>query len=195
MCGTGSGGNGKSENTGFLMQVLEPLFPHGWPFQCLPTRIEQTDAQDAAALRAGFERLFLCPEARKARKVVLIWAVDRPYRHTDGSRETSTVVYVEKTNRSIYSRWSRYIDLLTKGSPDPGMCDSENLRALANADNLGFYKRIGGRHGPLQVWWADVSHLNIAATQPLESAREWEQLILCRYCGRYRCLPLKNRRC
>jgi hypothetical protein len=175
--------------------ILSPLFPNGSPFQCLPEQVEQQDAQDTPSLRAGFERVFGCQAAKRARNVVFIWTLDKQYHHCDGLRKPSTVVYVEKTKRSIFGRWSRDAKLLTTGTDTAKPIDSENLRALANSDNLQFYRTIVASLGPMRVWWADVEHLNEAAKQSLADPRQWEHLILKSYRGCYDCLPLKNRRC
>lgn len=177
-----------------LKEAFTLLFPKGLPFQCLPTRVERTDAGDPRSLRAGFERLIACPEAKQATNVVLIWALDNQYLHAEGSREPSTVVYIEKTDGSIFGRWSRYCADLATGRSGGEPTTSESLRGLATVDNLRFYTEVVGKHGPLRVWWADVARLNGASALRLPSPREWERLLLKTYRERYGCLPLKNRR-
>jgi hypothetical protein len=177
-----------------LMAILEPIFSSGSPFQRLPVQLERDDARDAKSLREGFEKLFGCQQAKVALNVVMIWTLDQKFNHSDGSREPSTVVYVEKTTGYISDRWQRYTGLLATGSDSATTTSSENLRALANRENLLFYKKIVASFGPLRVWYANVGHLNQASKHSLATAREWEHLILKRYRDRYGCLPLKTRR-
>jgi hypothetical protein len=177
-----------------LRGVLKTVFPKGSPFQCLPTGVETHEVQEVVSLRAGFTRLLLGSAAQQACNAVLIWALDQPYRHTEGTCDLSTVVYIEKTDGSIYQRWNGQIAKLTRGTLATAPTDVQNLRALAKRDSLRFYRTSIGAFGPLRIWWAALSHLNSAAAQPQTSPRGWEHLLLAHYQERYGCLPLKNRK-
>ncbi len=177
-----------------LGEVPSPLFPADTPFVSLPARIDPCDAQDAESLRAAFERVFFCPEARSCRNVVFIWVVQTPYRHSVGRYCESNIVYVEKTKHSIFSRWSNHYPLLVSGSLSTDESASKGLRTLARQDNLQFYTRLIREHGPMRIWWSDVATLNAASNRQLVKAREWECVILENYWHRHECLPLKNRR-
>jgi hypothetical protein len=174
-----------------LGEILSPIFLEGSPFQPLPAQIEREDAGSPKSLSEGFKRLFGCKEAREAWNVAFIWALDQPYHHSDGS--LSTVVYIEKTKRSIFLRWSPHIRCLVTGAPIEKPMDSQDLRELANHDTLRFYSTIIAAYGPLRVWWADVDHLNEASHRKLDRALDWERLLLTSYLERYHCSPLKNR--
>lgn len=177
-----------------LQEVIWSLFPQGSPFQCLAIGIEPHEAQEESSLRAGFTRLLLGPEAQQACNAVLIWTLDKPYCHTEGSCKLSTVVYIEKTDGSIFKRWNGQIAKLTRGTLETTPTDAENLRMLAKQDSLRFYRAAIQNLGPLRVWWAELAQLNSAAAQPQTSSRAWEHLLLARYEERYGCLPLKNRK-
>lgn len=172
------------------------IFSSDSPFRCLPAQVDQGDARDKTRLRAGFERVLRSEEARRGRNVVCIWALAERYRHSDGKRECSRIVYVEKTTGSIFGRWSpSKIDLLVKGTDANELPYLPDLRKLANRDTLLFYRTIIANYGPLRVWWAEVARLDEVSNCKLAGSRAWERHILKSYCNCYRCLPLKNRRC
>lgn len=128
--------------------------------------------------------------------LVFIWAVATPYRHSDGNRELSRVVYIEKTAGTIFGRWTRrYIHLLADGADAEEPRTGTDLRWLASqASNGLFYRTLIAAFGPLQVWWAEVDRLNKASKESITDARKWERLILTGYRKQHGCLPLKNRR-
>jgi hypothetical protein len=173
------------------------IFSGGSPFRRLNAQVEPEDASDVTRLRAGFERVFRSEEAERERDVVFIWALEKEYRHSDGKRECSRIVYVEKTIDTISRRWpSRYVELLVKGADAEERPDLNDLRSLANTPANGlFYRTIIEKLGPLCVWWANVQRLNETPNHTLANSREWERHILQCYRDRHSCLPLKNRRC
>ena len=128
---------------------------------------------------------------------MLIWRLDQPYRHRHGSIDESTVIYIEKTRRSIRERWSAHIGTLVAGTFAPDFTEPDDLRNLIN-NNLGFYSKAIGTRGPLEIWWADVPTMDAASDGAImrrdAPARDWERLMLEHYKERYRYYPLKNRR-
>jgi hypothetical protein len=172
------------------------IFSEASPFRPMKTQVERREADDTKSLRAGFESVLRSDEAKQRRRVVFIWTLAASYRHSDGERKRSRIVYVEKTMGSIFSRWPpRYIELLVRGADAEELPALGELRRLANRPGNGlFYRTIIAALGPLQVWWADVERLNEASKQTLSDPRKWEHLILKRYCKHHGCLPLKNRR-
>lgn len=180
-----------------LTEILSPIFFRGYSFQCLPDQIKPADAASRESLRAGFERVLRCKDAKNARRVVFFWALDQPYTHRNGL--LSTVVYIEQTKGSIFGRWPPgHIDKLARGAEakvSPEITDWRRLARQCGSENGRFYRPIIESYGPLRVWWADVHSLNKSSNRTLSSPQEWECLLLTSYRKRYGCLPLKNARC
>ena len=179
-----------------LAEILSPIFVNGSPFQCLRAEVKPADAASPESLRQGFEGLFGCKEAKAARKVVFVWALDKPYIHRRGKGLPSTITNVEKTDGSIADRWPRSkINKLVTNELDPlPTTELVDWQALADHNaNLSFYSKIIASYGPLRIWWADVARLNEASNNALANSETWESLILSSYRQRYRCSPLKNR--
>ncbi len=179
-----------------LGEILSPIFVKGSPFQCLPEQVKKADAEPPESLREGFQRLFGCEEAKKARNVVFIWVLDHPYVHLRGKGLPSTIINVEKTDQSIAKRWppAKISKLVTNMCEPLPTADPVDWQALADHNaNLSFYSRIIASRGPLHVCWANVAQLNEASNSTRANPLAWERLILRSYRNHYGCLPLKNR--
>jgi hypothetical protein len=167
------------------------------PFIQLPHDISSEHAATPVTLLDRLVQAFHSPEARDASEVVIIWALARPYVHSDGNREPSTIIYIEKTINSIAWRWPRrYLRYLTTDDGNGGPSSlPDTLRQRAWLDwNWSFYSEAIRRHGPLVIWWATVRRLNEASGLSLRGPREWERRLNEGYRASYGCLPLKNRR-
>jgi hypothetical protein len=180
-----------------LTEILSPIFDKGSPFQCLPEQVKQADSTSSKSLQDGFKRVLRCENAKQAQCVVFIWVLDQPYSHRNGL--LSKVVYVEKTEHTIFRRWPpKDIEKLVKGADAeelPALTDLRRLARQCGSENGLFYRTIIARYGPMSVWWATVENLNKYSNHTLACPRDWERLLLTSYRKRYSCLPLKNFRC
>lgn len=183
-----------------LHQIVDRWFER-FPFRELSDHIAPSDAADRERLVAAFCRVFHAPDARQAKNIVFIWAVDRPFQHERGHQFASTVSYIEMTKGSLTGRWPKaYFRRITRDKPvgeTPFAPDS--LQQLADRDrNWSFYSRLIREHGPLRVWYASLDDLNGAAldaeTNALSTVREWERRLIKSYRRLHGCRPLKNRR-
>ncbi len=50
--------------------------------------------------------MFRGSHAKVGRNLVVVWALEKPCSHSDGRRDPSTVVYIEKASESIRRRWT-----------------------------------------------------------------------------------------
>jgi hypothetical protein len=185
-----------------LAEILQPIFKNASPFQCLPEQVERDDTCNKSSLQNGFKRLLWCSEADQVSDVVFIWVLNQPYKHQDGTQEPSTVVRIEKTEGSIKKRWpAKHINSLL--TDHTGICseaildNSDALRTLAyNECNLTFFREVISKYGPLRILWSDVEHLNKASVKhSFETSQGWESFICKKYRDRYKCLPLKDKKC
>lgn len=165
-------------------------------FARLSETVDPSDASSQEDLRKAFLKVFRCADASKAKDVVFIWAVDRPYTHHPSTRQ-SKFVYIEKTVGTISSRWrDSYVGRICrdKGGIDLDL-NAANLRLYADADlNLTFYGRLIREHGPFTIWWASCKALNDASGLHFESSEAWERHLLGLYKRHFGLRPLKNRR-
>lgn len=181
-------------------QVVNTWFAQ-FPFRELGDHIAQSEAENREMLRTAFCRVFHAPDARQARNIVFIWAVDRPFQHERGHQLVSTISYIEMTKGSLAGRWPKqYFRRITRNKAlgeTPNAPDS--LQQLADRDqNWSFYSRLIQDHGPLRVWYASLDDLNAAAVDPesnrLHTVRDWERRLIKSYRRLHGCRPLKNRR-
>lgn len=174
-----------------------------WSLEELPERIEPVDAASPETLRAAFKRVMHCDAAKKARNIVFIWAVDKPYRHESGNRLESTIAYIEMTTNSLAGRWPKSFfykittDFRHKGDTAPGA----GLEKLAHKDkNFRFYSRLIREHGPMRILYADLKTINAVAKKENRveklTIRAWEKALIqgYRHVHGKRRRPLKNRR-
>lgn len=174
-----------------------------WALRELPERINPADTTDPETLRVAFKRVMHCGDAKKAKNIVFVWAVDNPYVHESGNRLTSTIGYIEMTTTSLSRRWTdSFFYKLTKDHKHRGdVSPSAGLEELAMQDkNFSFYSQLIHNHGPLRIWYATLDELNAAALRqgkkPKETVRAWEKALIQAYRkvhGKRR-RPLKNRR-
>lgn len=165
-------------------------------FQKLPETIEPGEASSQENLRKAFLKVFRCADASKAKDVVFIWTVDRPYTHHPSIHQ-SKFVYIEMTVGTISSRWrNSYIGRICHDKRGVDLdLTAANLRLYADADlNLTFYGRLIREHGPFTIWWASSKALNDASGLDLRNAEAWERHLLGLYKRHFGRRPLKNRR-
>lgn len=165
-------------------------------FKPLPGSVFPEDAESPERLCHGFQRIFRTAEAAAARDVVFLWVVDNSYLHHEYNKLPSSIVYIEKSDRSISNRWpNSYFKRITRDSKRVLLADVGGLRQYSDANlNWTFYSRLVREHGPLRVWWATRSALNAASGLTIKTAAEWEGHILKLYMLNHGCRPLKNRR-
>jgi hypothetical protein len=177
-------------------EVLRDASIGGQPFRAVPEMLHPEHVRDRETMFRELRRVLHCPEARIGKDMVLVWAVERPYTHSDGNRHSSTIVYIEKTVHSAYRRWpARYLKKLTTDYTSRPLSKPDDLRNLAEQNrNYSFYSRMVQNFGPLGIWQASAAELNDVSSQSLGSSREWETLLLRTYFRRHGCFPLKNRR-
>ena len=175
--------------------VLADIGLRGQPFRQIPEQLRTDDVETKERMRRELVRVFHSAEACIGKNLVLIWATELPYTHSDGKQLQSTIVYIEKLAGSVRGRWpERSLVNLAEDFPDRPLTDPGDLRHLARQNrNYSFYRRIVSEFGPLSLWQASVQELNAASDLNLTSARLWENRLLCKYLERHACFPLKNR--
>lgn len=177
-------------------QVLRDASIDGQPFRAVPEVLLPEHVDDRATMLRELQRVFHCAEARTGKEMVLIWAVEQPYTHSDGHGRSSTIVYIEKTVHSAFRRWpTRYLRMLSTDYTSRPLSKPDDLRHLATQNrNYSFYSKMVQDFGPLTIWQAGAADLNCVSSKSLPSSRAWENLLLRKYFARHGCLPLKNRR-
>lgn len=176
-------------------EVLQSVGLKNSPFRPLPQRLEGSDVVTKERMLAGLVRVFHCSDAKVGRNLVVVWALERPYSHSDGRRDPSTVIYIEKASGSIRKRWSeRSLANLAEDQTELPLTNPSDLRHLATQNrNFTFYAKVTSMYGPFTVWRASAEELNAASGLAVLTAREWEQRLLREYWQRHQCFPLKNR--
>ncbi len=176
-------------------EVLKDASIEGQPFRAVPETLLPEHVADRETMLRELQRIFQCADARSGKEMVLVWAVERPYTHTDGNGHSSTIVYIEKTVHSAFRRWpTRYLKKLATDYTSRPLMMPDELRHLANQNrNYTFYSKMVRDFGPLTIWQAGAAELNRISSKSLASSRAWENLLLRKYLGRHGCLPLKNR--
>lgn len=178
------------------MSVLQDASISGQPFRALPEKLHAEHVRENVRMAEELRRVFHCPAASVGKEMVLVWALDRPYTHSDGHGQPSTIVYIEKAVGSARRRWPmQHLRTLAQDFTSRPILDADDLRHLARQNrNYSFYSKIVESFGPLSVWQASTADLNAASCMSLTSSRAWEHRILLKYIKRHGCLPLKNRR-
>lgn len=165
-------------------------------FEKLSESIESGETLSQEDLRQAFLKVFRCADASRAKDVVFIWTVDRPYTHHPTAHQ-SKFVYIEKTVGTISSRWrNAYVGRICRDKNGIELDrTAPDLRLFADADlNLTFYGRLIREHGPFTIWWASCKALNEASGLKFENSEAWERHLLGLYKRHFGCRPLKNRR-
>lgn len=177
-------------------EVLREASIDGQPFRAISEILLPEHVDDRTTMLRELQRVFHCAEAREGKEMVLIWAVEQPYTHSDGHGYSSTIVYIEKTAHSAFRRWPmRHLKNLSTDFTSRPLSKPDDLRHLATQNrNYSFYSKIVRGFGPLTVWQASATDLNCVSSKSQPSSRAWENLLLRKYFARYGCLPLKNRR-
>jgi hypothetical protein len=170
------------------------------PFRLLSDHIAPEETVDKETLLKAFQRVFHSTEAKAAKNVVFIWAVDNPFVHECGNQLHSTISYIEITKGRLATRWpTRYLLKILHDKHRSEPVGNMGLQELAKKDkNFTFYSRLISEHGPLRVWYANLTELNSTALDPAKSSRttvrEWEKNLIKAYRRVHGCRPLKNRR-
>lgn len=165
------------------------------PFRAVPEILLAEHVDDRETMLRELQRIFHCAEARTGKEMVLVWAVERPYTHSDGYGLSSTILYIEKTVHSAFRRWpTRYLKSLATDYTSRPLENPDDFRHLATQNrNYSFYSKMVKNFGPLTIWQASAAELNGVSSKSLPSSRAWEKLLLREYFARHGCLPLKNR--
>lgn len=172
-----------------------------WPLRELPERLEPSDAVDPKTLRAAFKRVMHCEAARKAKNIIFIWAVEKPYIHDSGNRLASTIAYIEITKNALSVRWpQRFFFNITSDYRHKGDAAADaGLEELARKDkNFSFYSRLIREHGPMRIWYANLEDIQTAGIDGEKdrwtSVRACEKALIQAYRKVHGVRPLKNRR-